>query len=1092
MNFIYSRFHLVLKLFLLAFGLLMGVLLYAQNIGDYRSLTSGEWTGSGTWEIFDGANWLTSPTYPGEFSGTYSVNIQYGHEVTIDSEISTEPMGILIIDGKLSLHGDNNGVNFYLNTQYIYVTPDLTPYATIEFNQKSNLWIPENAVILVWAGGLSGQCSNNQNIYQGTAKLAACNGAPGSIFTFAELMQHGGTLNSVVTTPYFVCFGDTVQLHGDYTGATGTPVVYSWKSTGVSPLKFLPDSTAKDPYVFPLAAGDYNVSLTVSTTKGTIVYSNTEKVILTVGFATYSDQTAVVCSSDLPYLWHGKSFTATGTYTDTLTNSVGCDSITILNLTINVPTSSETNLTVCNKELPLNWNGKTIAAAGIYTDTLINAAGCDSITTLNLTVNVPTSSETNATICSSDLPYTWHGTSFTATGIYTDTLTNSVDCDSITTLNLTVNVPTSSETNATTCSSDLPYLWHGKSFTATGTYTDTLINTVGCDSITTLDLTMNIPTSSETNLTVCNKELPLNWNGKIIAAAGIYTDTLINAAGCDSITTLNLTVNVPTSSQTNAIICSSDLPYLWHGKLFTTAGTYTDTLINVAGCDSITTLNLTVNVPTSSETNAIICSSDLPYLWHEKSFTATGIYTDTLINVAGCDSITTLNLTVNVPTSSETNLTVCNKELPLNWNGKTIAAAGIYTDTLINAAGCDSITTMNLTVNVPTSSETNLTVCNKELPLNWNGKTIAAAGIYTDTLINSVGCDSITTLNLMVNVPTSSQTNAIICSSDLPYLWHGKSFTAPGTYTDTLINAVGCDSITTLDLTVNVPTSSETNLTVCNKELPLNWNGKTIAAAGIYTDTLVNAAGCDSITTLNLTVNVPTSSQTNAIICSSDLPYLWHEKSFTITGTYTDTLINVAGCDSITTLNLTVNVPTSSETNATICSSDLPYLWHGKSFTITGTYTDTLINVAGCDSITTLNLIVNVPTSSQTNATICSSDLPYLWHGKLFTATGTYTDTLINAAGCDSITTLNLTVNVPTSSETNLTVCNKELPLNWNGKTIAAAGIYTDTLINSVGCDSITTLNLTVNVPTSSETNLTVCNKELPLNWNGKTIAAVG
>ncbi|MDD3080471.1 MAG: gliding motility-associated C-terminal domain-containing protein, partial [Paludibacter sp.] len=456
---------------------------------------------------------------------------------------------------------------------------------------------------------------------------------------------------------------------------------------------------------------------------------------------------------------------------------------------------------------------------------------------------------------------------------------------------------------------------------------------------------------------------------------------------------------------------------------------------------------------------ATICSSDLPYLWHGKSFTAPGTYTDTLINVAGCDSITTLNLTVNVPTSSETNLTVCNKELPLNWNGKTIAAAGIYTDTLTNSVGCDSITTLNLTVNVPTSSETNLTVCNKELPLNWNGKTIAAAGIYTDTLINVAGCDSITTLNLTVNVPTSSETNATICSSDLPYLWHGKSFTATGTYIDTLINVAGCDSITTLNLTVNVPTSSETNATICSSDLPYLWHGKSFTAAGTYTDTLTNSVDCDSITTLNLTVNVPTSSETNAIICSSDLPYLWHGKSFTATGTYTDTLINVAGCDSITTLNLTVNVPVYSFVQRIICPLQIPYFWNGIQCDDAGVYIYKTQSRAGCDSIVQLDLKVADPIVVTTDVTVCGSDLPYVWNSKEFSEPGIYTEALKTDAGCDSIAVLRLNVNNGKSEVRAVTLCNGE-SYSIDGEFINKPGIYKINYQNFEGCDSTIILNV--------------------------------
>jgi hypothetical protein len=51
----------------------------------------------------------------------------------------------------------------------------------------------------------------------------------------------------------------------------------------------------------------------------------------------------------------------------------------------------------------------------------------------------------------------------------------------------------------------------------------------------------------------------------------------------------------------------------------------------------------------------------------------------------------------------------------------------------------------------------------------------------------------------------------------------------------------------------------------------------------------------------------------------------------------------------------------------------------------------------------------------------------------------------------------------PTVSTTSLSICNNQLPLVWNGLTFTTAGSQTKTgLVNSIGCDSSATLNLTV------------------------------
>ena len=67
-------------------------------------------------------------------------------------------------------------------------------------------------------------------------------------------------------------------------------------------------------------------------------------------------------------------------------------------------------------------------------------------------------------------------------------------------------------------------------------------------------------------------------------------------------------------------------------------------------------------------------------------------------------------------------------------------------------------------------------------------------------------------------------------------------------------------------------------------------------------------------------------------------------------------------CDSIVTLNLTINPVQGSPTTLTSCGS---YIWNGQTFTISGTYKDTLLTSRGCDSIATLQLTI-LPVSNET------------------------------------------------------------------------------------------------------------------------------
>jgi hypothetical protein len=255
----------------------------------------------------------------------------------------------------------------------------------------------------------------------------------------------------------------------------------------------------------------------------------------------------------------------------------------------------------------------------------------------------------------------------------------------------------------------------------------------------------------------------------------------------------------------------------------------------------------------------------------------------------------------------------------------------------------------------------------------------------------------VATLNLTINSPTSGTETVAACGS---YLWNGTTYTTTGTYTSTLTGANGCDSVATLNLTINSPTSGTETVAACSSYL---WNGTTYTATGTYTTTLTGANGCDSAATLNLTINSPTSGTETVAACSS---YLWNGTTYTTTGTYTSTLTGANGCDSVATLNLTINSPTSGSETVAACSS---YLWNGTTYTTTGTYTATLTGANGCDSVATLNLTINSPTSGTETVAACDS---YTWiDGLTYTASNnTATYTLTNVSGCDSLVTLDLTI----------------------------------------------------------------------------------
>ena len=774
---------------------------------------------------------------------------------------------------------------------------------------------------------------------------------------------------------------------------------------------------------------------------------NTVKV--SVGPYTSTTDTAI-CPSAFPYVWNGISCNNPGTYTKHLPNAIGCDSVATLNLTKKLATTSNTTAAICPGGSYL-FNGTTHTTAGTFTALLTNKAGCDSVATLNLRMKVPTGSTTDAAICPGD-SYLFNGTAYATAGTYTALLTNKAGCDSVATLNLILKQPTTSTINSAICVGDT-YLFNGTIYTTAGTYTAHLINKAGCDSTVTLNLALKQPTNSVTDAAICPGGL-YRFNGVDYTAAGTYTNHSLNTAGCDSTATLNLSIKQPTSSTTTAAICAGE-SYTFNGTTYTATGIYTAHLINKAGCDSTATLNLKVNIPTSSVTTASLCQGYL-YTFNGVAYGTSGTYVKHLINAAGCDSTATLKLTIKVPTFSTTNVAICRGE-SYSFGGVLYNTAGTYVKHLTNKAGCDSTATLNLKVKLPSASTTPVSICQGE-SYTFNGVAYNTSGTYAKHLVNAVGCDSTATLVLTVKRTTTSTTRAGICPGT-SYTFNGVTYTTSGTYTAHLINAQGCDSIATLILKNFLPTSSTTRAAVCPGETYL-FNGVSYAAAGTYAAHLTNSVGCDSVATLILKINQPTSSVTNKTICSSLLPFDWHGVTFNAAGTQAATIKNVAGCDSVATLNLTVKQSTYSTVKAEICQGDA-YPLNGVVYKSPGVYTQSLTNAAGCDSIVTFSLKVKQPTASMTRASVCRGDA-YRFNGTNYNATGAYVLHLTNAAGCDSTATLQLTVNEPTSARLTAAVCDGDA-YYVGSKAYSRGGTYVDHLVNSTGCDSVVTLNLTVN-----------------------------
>ncbi|PHR44651.1 MAG: secretion protein, partial [Fluviicola sp.] len=190
--------------------------------------------------------------------------------------------------------------------------------------------------------------------------------------------------------------------------------------------------------------------------------------------------------------------------------------------------------------------------------------------------------------------------------------------------------------------------------------------------------------------------------------------------------------------------------------------------------------------------------------------------TFTLTNVAGCDSVVTLDLTMNNSTTGTDIQTACDSYTWIDGNTYT-TSNNTSTFTLTNAAGCDSVVTLDLTILSSSTGTDVQTACDSYTWIDGNTYT-ASNNSATSTLTNTVGCDSLVTLDLTILNSSTGTDVQTACDS---YTWiDGNTYTASNnSATFTLTNAEGCDSIVTLDLTINT-----VDISVSNTSLTLTAN----------------------------------------------------------------------------------------------------------------------------------------------------------------------------------------------------------------------------------------------------------------------------
>ncbi|MEM1320956.1 MAG: gliding motility-associated C-terminal domain-containing protein, partial [Bacteroidota bacterium] len=188
---------------------------------------------------------------------------------------------------------------------------------------------------------------------------------------------------------------------------------------------------------------------------------------------------------------------------------------------------------------------------------------------------------------------------------------------------------------------------------------------------------------------------------------------------------------------------------------------------------------------------------------------------------------------------------------------------------------------LNLDVTQPISQTLNEQICQGD-QFSVAGQSYSSSGVYTNTLTASSGCDSVVTLNLDVLQGPQTFLEASICEGD-SYPLGSTSYDSPGVYVEVQPAANGCDSTTTLDLSVIVTqTNNLGDLFICENEC-YTLAGEQYCDPGNYTVPVARPDGCSDTYLFNLIEQPSVAPTVGPLQEECDPSFAYYTISFDVT-----------------------------------------------------------------------------------------------------------------------------------------------------------------------------------------------------------------
>ncbi len=597
--------------------------------------------------------------------------------------------------------------------------------------------------------------------------------------------------------------------------------------------------------------------------------------------------------------------------TDLAGHQCSADINATVDIAVGETVEMELDYTICQGD-SIFLEGDYQNSPGIYYDTISGGLSCDTfIVTMLYVLNSETNYINSTTCHASD------------EGVFENTYTNANGCDSVVIETITLVAADTTYQYETTCDP-----------AETGTTEMLFVGNDGCDSLVINTITLTTNDTTYISGTSCNS-----------ADLGVFTNTYTSQNGCDSTVITTIMFSDGDTTYVNGVTCDP-----------LQTGISVVTLTSQNGCDSTVISTITLTSADTSYISGTTCHIQ-----------QSGVFTNTYAGQNSCDSVVISTIALINVDSTSISGTTCD-----------VQQAGVFTNIYLGLNGCDSVVIHTIILTTADTSYITGTTCDAQL-----------AGVFTNNYIAQNGCDSIVISTITLTTADTSYISGTTCDGQLI-----------GIFTNIYSAQNGCDSIVISTVTLTTADTSYIQSTTCDAQL-----------VGVFTNNYTAQNGCDSVVISTVTLTTADTSYIQSTTCDAQL-----------VGVFTNNYTALNGCDSVVISTITLTTADTSYVTESTCDEsqvgistltysaqngcdsvvietilyeaiDTMYIQQASCmFEDTGTLINTYQTYNGCDSVIITHIGWDEDYTVRLNLLTC-----------ITTDTGTVMQQFENMEGCDSI-----------------------------------------------------------------------------------------